>query len=190
MAHPRILRVLYRQCRPQQQQKKPVSFLKSKNCSPGVFSLCVLHFQVVLYVEIAGGHLVYEASSQLDPASFRGLKPGWMFGRRVDLSDSQFRFFRQEIPILTAAAIGFLAMSHGVRYLTNNVSDNTFCYCTMYSLPFFSFLLKSNSLVLLLWCFCMLVLSCQSIFLRHIFFRFPAICKWFLYRFYVIHCEY
>lgn len=49
-----------------------------------------------------------------------------MFGRRVDLSDGQYRFFREELPTLTAAAIGFLALSHAVRHFSNNVRPSAF----------------------------------------------------------------
>ncbi len=83
--------------------------------------------QILGWAYYAGGRLVWDVSleAEADSKHYRQLKPGWMLGRRVDLSDSQYRFFREELPLLTVAAAGFLALSHAVRHLSNNVSDKS-----------------------------------------------------------------
>jgi hypothetical protein len=70
--------------------------------------------------------LVWCVRAGLDPRVHRMLRPGWMFGRRVDVSDGQYRFFREELPTLTAAALLFLALSHAVRHFSNNVRLSAF----------------------------------------------------------------
>ena len=39
------------------------------------------------------------------PARLPGLRPGWLFGRQVDLSDAQWRGFRTHLPTLLSAAL-------------------------------------------------------------------------------------
>lgn len=45
-----------------------------------------------------------------------------MWGRKVDVTDGQYRFFRNELPLLALAACTFLLLSHAVRRVTSNVS--------------------------------------------------------------------
>ncbi|TPX57862.1 hypothetical protein PhCBS80983_g03538 [Powellomyces hirtus] len=45
----------------------------------------------------------------------RKLKDGWMLGRKVDNSDSQYASFRNNIPILTKVGIAYLVLSHVVQ---------------------------------------------------------------------------
>lgn len=45
------------------------------------------------------------------------LSPGWLYGRRVDVSDVQFRTFRSNIGTLSLLALGYLVPSHLLRRL-------------------------------------------------------------------------
>lgn len=45
------------------------------------------------------------------------LSPGWLYGRRVDVSDVQFRTFRNNIGTLSLLALGYLVPSHLLRRL-------------------------------------------------------------------------
>lgn len=80
--------------------------------------------QWLAFCYFEGGRLVLKRSETADSQTHRHLQEGWIFGHRVDVADGQYRFFRNEIPILTVAAIGFLALSHAVRFLSNNVSQS------------------------------------------------------------------
>lgn len=76
---------------------------------------------MIFYTYYGAGGLVWEASAAVPPNSHRHLVHGWWFDRQIDLLDGQYRFFRDELPILIALAVAFLCLSHGIRRLTNNV---------------------------------------------------------------------
>ncbi len=41
------------------------------------------------------------------------------------MRDQQYAFFHESIPLLSAAAIGFLTLSYAVRWISRNVSSTT-----------------------------------------------------------------
>ncbi|KAF9554748.1 MBOAT-domain-containing protein [Agrocybe pediades] len=45
----------------------------------------------------------------------RRLSPGWLHGRMVDNSDAQYRSFRNNVPILCKAALGYLVIKYFTR---------------------------------------------------------------------------
>ncbi|KAH3667422.1 hypothetical protein OGAPHI_003071 [Ogataea philodendri] len=67
-----------------------------------------------------------EASNETNPNYYRYeriLSDGWLFGRKVDNSDSQYRFFRDNIPMLTVLMVAHLALknlvtSFGIENIT------------------------------------------------------------------------
>ena len=44
-----------------------------------------------------------------------GLRPGWLFGRRIDLSDTQWREFRNAVPALASVLVLFAVLSRVVQ---------------------------------------------------------------------------
>ncbi|KAI0766788.1 MBOAT-domain-containing protein [Irpex lacteus] len=50
------------------------------------------------------------------------LSQGWLFGRRVDISDAQYRSFRNNLPILAVLVIVFLALKQAYLLVLQRVS--------------------------------------------------------------------
>lgn len=63
-----------------------------------------------------------------------GLRPGWIFGHTVDLSDHQWRDFRSNLFPLTAAMLSFVVLSKLVRLLLSDAYriTNGLCRCISY----------------------------------------------------------
>ncbi|KAF9048876.1 MBOAT, membrane-bound O-acyltransferase family-domain-containing protein [Panaeolus papilionaceus] len=62
---------------------------------------------------------------------FRRLSKGWISDRMVDNSDAQYRSFRNNIPILTKAMLGYLPLKYLARRLLKTSSEHT-----LYLMPF------------------------------------------------------
>lgn len=59
------------------------------------------------------------------PAISTKLRQGWMFGRQIDLSDYQFRTFRQYMPLAALAMVGFALLNRfGTWLICQNKSPN------------------------------------------------------------------
>ncbi|KAF9071627.1 MBOAT, membrane-bound O-acyltransferase family-domain-containing protein [Rhodocollybia butyracea] len=64
-------------------------------------------------------------ASQLNYSEYQSrLSQGWLFGRRVDNSDIQYRSFRNNIPLLTAVAIVSLLLKHAWVKLRRSISQS------------------------------------------------------------------
>lgn len=64
---------------------------------------------------------VMEASSESNPnyPKYAGmLSQGWILGRKVDNSDSQYRFFRDNLPLLTGLMLAHTLLKRGVLYVS------------------------------------------------------------------------
>lgn len=62
-----------------------------------------------------------EASSESNPnyPKYAGmLSKGWIFGRKVDNTDSQYRFFRDNIPLLTGLMLAHTILKRVILYVT------------------------------------------------------------------------
>ncbi|KAH9847853.1 MBOAT-domain-containing protein [Lenzites betulinus] len=69
------------------------------------------------------------------PIFERRLSPGWIFGRRVDNSDGQYRSFRSGLPSLALLASAFLGLKYLYTFLARQVrhaTDGT----NLYQVPF------------------------------------------------------
>ncbi len=64
-----------------------------------------------------------------------GMRPGWLLGRQVDLSDAQWRSFRGSLPSLAAAMGSFALLSSLVRRLTQKPAHRA-AYIVAFSLVF------------------------------------------------------
>ncbi|GMH33432.1 hypothetical protein BSKO_01266 [Bryopsis sp. KO-2023] len=69
--------------------------------------------------------------------SLPGLRPGWMWGRSVDLSDIQWREFRGNLPVLTLVMAIFVGMS---RLIRGRCPDWTLHFYIVSSLAFVGYL--------------------------------------------------
>lgn len=82
---------------------------------------------------------VMEASSELNPnyPRYAGmLSNGWIFGRKVDNSDSQYRFFRDNLPLLVGLMLAHTFVKRAVRYATGTSKlnfDFGFGLCFLYA---------------------------------------------------------
>ncbi|QLQ77902.1 hypothetical protein HG537_0A01490 [Torulaspora globosa] len=82
---------------------------------------------------------VMEASSELNPnyPRYAGmLSEGWIFGRKVDNSDSQYRFFRDNLPLLVGLMVAHTVVKRVVRYVTGTSKlsfDFGFGLCFLYA---------------------------------------------------------
>ncbi|QLL30336.1 hypothetical protein HG536_0A01530 [Torulaspora globosa] len=100
------------------------------------FRFYYLAFIVVLPLMLKA---VMEASSELNPnyPRYAGmLSKGWIFGRKVDNSDSQYRFFRDNLPLLIALMLGHTVVKRVVRYATGASKlsfDFGFGLCFLYA---------------------------------------------------------
>jgi D-alanyl-lipoteichoic acid acyltransferase DltB (MBOAT superfamily) len=107
----------------------------------------LVYFAWLAFCYYAGGRLVWNLSAQAalehtsgSSGAFRHLRPGWMgAGSLVDLSDSQYRFFRAELPTLTLCAIGFLLLSGLVRRWSRNTLRPRLYFYATFSLAFLLF---------------------------------------------------
>lgn len=68
-----------------------------------------------------------ESSNPENYAKFsRLLSDGWMFGRKVDNSDSQYRFFRDSLPILAILMFAHVSLRKGIQYTFPRISRKAF----------------------------------------------------------------
>lgn len=66
-----------------------------------------------------------------------GLREGWLWGRRaIDLRDHQYAAFRSALPALTAAALGFLALSRLVAVASRGSLSARLAFNAVFSLAF------------------------------------------------------
>lgn len=82
------------------------------------FKLYYLVFAVIVPLMFKAA---MEASNETNPNYFRYeglLSQGWMFGRKVDNSDSQYRFFRDNFPLLAGLLFLHTVLKRGTIYLT------------------------------------------------------------------------
>lgn len=102
----------------------------------------LVYYVVIFLVYYKGGGILLDVSNRFNAEPpFGWLRDGWIPGRKVDLWDSQYRFFRSQIPLLAMAAIIFVALSQTIRWISkNNVSVRLWFY-TIFS---FGFLLFCN----------------------------------------------
>lgn len=83
-----------------------------------------LEFKIYLAVFVVFVPLLYktamDASNETNPNYYkyeRLLSQGWMFGRKVDNSDQQYRFFRDNFPLL----VGLIVLHTGLRRIVSPV---------------------------------------------------------------------
>lgn len=60
------------------------------------------------------------------PRFSRLLSQGWMFGRKVDNSDSQYRFFRDNFPLLSVLMLGHVGLRKFLEALVPGITRKTF----------------------------------------------------------------
>lgn len=89
--------------------------------------ICYLHCKVLLH-----GYAFSQNVSQR--IHLPGLKSGWLFGLKVDLSDVQWRDFRGSLPMLAVFYATFLLLSHVVQRLSQDSKHRTVFYATVATL--------------------------------------------------------
>ena len=68
-----------------------------------------------------------------------GLTDGWIPGRLRDNRDHQYRFFRENLPLLSAVLLAFAALSRGVQRATGNALGARLAYYAAFSCAFLVF---------------------------------------------------
>ncbi|KAH3688471.1 hypothetical protein WICPIJ_000534 [Wickerhamomyces pijperi] len=81
---------------------------------------------VVPYMYYCAIDLSSETNVDNYPRFSRLLTQGWMFGRKVDNSDSQYRFFRDNFPLLSVLMFAHVGLRKGVKCLIPNLTRKTF----------------------------------------------------------------
>ncbi|KAJ2714909.1 glycerol transporter, partial [Coemansia spiralis] len=82
-----------------------------------------LYYLLYLVVVPSMAYTAYQASSPARPeyaAYESNLSPGWMLGRKVDLSDGQWRTFRQHLPEFAVAMLAYVALNWAARWATRH----------------------------------------------------------------------
>ncbi|EPY49659.1 membrane bound O-acyltransferase [Schizosaccharomyces cryophilus OY26] len=60
------------------------------------------------------------------------LKPGWMFGRKVDVSDHQYASFRENMPILLGVIAGYFLLWNAIRLIFSHKVQDKLALKNMY----------------------------------------------------------
>ncbi|KAJ2803268.1 glycerol transporter, partial [Coemansia helicoidea] len=82
-----------------------------------------LYYLVYLVVVPSMAYTAYQASSPARPeyAAYESeLSPGWMLGRKVDLTDGQWHTFRQHLPAFAAAMLAYVLLNWVARRATRH----------------------------------------------------------------------
>ncbi|KAL7747311.1 hypothetical protein RI367_007365 [Sorochytrium milnesiophthora] len=79
------------------------------------FYIYYIAFIVVVPIMCWGAWRISDENHPAYPTYQKLLSDGWMFGRKLDNSDLQYRAFRSNIPMLTGAMLLYLPISHQMR---------------------------------------------------------------------------
>ncbi|KAJ2161399.1 glycerol transporter [Coemansia sp. RSA 552] len=88
---------------------------------PSLLGTLEFKLYYVIYV-VAFSNMVYTMCRASSPARpeyehyRKRLSPGWMLGRRMDLSDGQWRTFRSHLPAFASAMFAYVALNRIARY--------------------------------------------------------------------------
>ncbi|UZJ52944.1 hypothetical protein CBS101457_002264 [Exobasidium rhododendri] len=101
-------------------------------------------------------------SSKNYPKYSSHLRPGWLFGRKRDDSDFQYKSFRDYFPVLTLVMIVYVAISKGLEHLGRQGSYQSLnrtlirphrkLFLTLFTFAFIVTLHGTNAMKLLLLC--------------------------------------
>lgn len=81
----------------------------------------MLYYAWMLYVYYYGTlYVINQSNYYISTGARNGVEMGWINNRYVDIKDSQYHFFRQQLPFLTLVLILYLSCTKLIQYTSSN----------------------------------------------------------------------
>jgi hypothetical protein len=114
--------------------------------------VCIIAIVVIAFIQLYYNLDVYSESFERYATYSRKLSKGWLFGRKLDNSDGQFRPFRDNMPLLSFVFIAYTISTRllkKLRVMDRLLSSVLLNFAYVFGLHGISFIVKIMPIVLL-----------------------------------------